>query len=256
MMDLEEAKTLLIILAMILSQPFGGVGVVNAKQNQNVQVLVQQLWSPDQSVRLTAKGKLAEIGSSAAPHLISLLTDLAAHSALPHFATGKEEEGQKYLREPGHDDLREYVITWRLIYDCVELLGDMKSAEAVPSIIQIMEQHPTIKVLETYTRDMKALVKIGEPAVEPLINVIKNAAAIAEAIAADPARRQVADATGPPKVLADRIRVRAAVVLGDIGDPRALSTLKELIKQGGPFERGDVNVQNAIKQIRLRLSKK
>lgn len=255
-MDSEIRKFLLtLILALGAAHSYAqGYCATAAIQeaDADIKVLVHQLWSRDVSEEISAKVKLSKIGLRAAPHLISLLTDLAAHSALPHFATNKAVERGKHFREPEAGDPREYEITWRLIYDCVDLLGDMKCAEAVPLIVQVMVEHPTMSMFESFKPDMKALVKIGEPAIEPLLDAIKNAAAIAEAVEADPARAPVADATGPPAALAVRIRVRAAKVMGEIGDPRALPILEDLLKPGAPFEHGDVSVQSAIEKIRSR----
>jgi HEAT repeat protein len=76
-----------------------------------------------------------------------------------------------------------------------------------------------------------------------LIEAIKNAASTAASFSG---------VTMKGATAANRIRRRAAMVLGEIGDRRALPTLKDLLKHGAPFEHGDPYVEAAIAALEKR----
>lgn len=95
---------------------------------------------------------------------------------------------------------------------------------------------------------MRDLVNIGEPAVPALIEAIGNASATAASLtgATTP---EVAAANYRTLEIAGRIRQRAAIVLAELGDRRALPILKDLLKAGGPFEHGNIYVELAVGRL-------
>jgi HEAT repeat protein len=236
------ALKLVITLILVLTslQPYARKAISPAAmQDTEIEAFIHQLCSTDENVRHRAKAELAFAGLQAAPYIIALLNDLAAHSAQQFLKPKKDDGRLTYIDEATSKDPHGYVATWGVIWDCAELLGDMKSAESVPVLIQIMAQHTDIS--GKIKPEMKALIQIGEPAVEPLIDTIKNATAMVQAITADPER----SASSP-----DLLSLRAAIVLGEIGDARALPVLEDLLKPGAPFEQGEVSIQSAIEKLK------
>jgi HEAT repeat protein len=219
------------------------------KQDQDIQAVAAGLWSPDDAIRTKAKADLISMGAKATKYLINLLVDLAEHRAGPHFATGKEVEGLEYWRNPSgpHRDAARFEITWRLIFDCMGVLAELKCGEAAPIIVEIMEERDHFDLAETMGPEHYALVKIGAPAVPTLIQAIENAEADAIAIYNDP---KGWPGVGLAPDLAVRIRIRAVNVLGEIGDKRALPVLEDLVKPGGSLEHYPGYVQPAINKIR------
>jgi HEAT repeat protein len=85
--------------------------------------------------------------------------------------------------------------------------------------------------------EMYALAEIGSSAVIPLIELIRGA--------------EAASKRSSHEVPAYRIQVRAARVLGEIGDARALPVLRTLLKQ-----KRDVMVGRAIEAIKQKNRRK
>jgi hypothetical protein len=132
-------------------------------QDSNIKVMIEKLWSPERA-RLEAKKEIMTTGLAAAPSLMELLARLADEMDQPHFATGKEREAEIFLKDPsGHPDLAEFVITWRLILDCTELLSQMKCVEAVPLLIRVMESRESLNVFEKWSPEMFDLANMGAP---------------------------------------------------------------------------------------------
>src|SRR5262249_48316800 len=99
-----------LILALAAMQPCLGKPRAPATiqdAGAEIKALVCQLWSPDQGERAKAMVDLGNIGPPAAPFLISLLKDLAAHSAERYYAIGKKNRGRKDFQESGHGDPHE-----------------------------------------------------------------------------------------------------------------------------------------------------
>jgi HEAT repeat protein len=238
-MILGRAATVILLLAFVSpswARAMPQVG--NEGRDPDVKRLVDQLWSAADDVRTKAKAALATAGRRAAPQLISLLGDLADHYYEPHFAKGTSAD-------EGVD------ITKRLIRDCFELLGDMRSAEAVPAMVRIMEQPPVMLLGKgIFAWQTQALAKIGKPAIAPLLEAMRDAALIAASIARDPKRGE--SLYGGPDSVADLIQARAATILGEIGDPVALPALRR-VRNGGELSEGaGFAIDEAIRKIHNR----
>lgn len=228
------------------AQPYGA-------QNPDVKLLISDLWSPDDAVRDSAKAGLVKVGPNAGPYLVSLIEEIRNHPKQHRFATGKEREGELFYQDPAaHAEMGKFVIDWRLVYDCVDVLGDLRYSEAAPIIIRVLTEREPCDLLETMGYEHYALVKIGEPAVPPLIDAIRNAASIAESIWGDGTDIRPCLSVANAEQLAGRIRQRAAMALRDIGDERAIPVLEDLLKPGQPFEYGNGYVQYALRVLRAR----
>ena len=228
--------------------------ITNDSQSQDsrIKTMIEQLWSPEERVRLEAKRELQKTGLPAAASLMALLTRLADEMYQPHFATGKELEGKEALKDPNrYSNLTELNITWRLILDCTELLSQMKCGEAVPLLIHVMERRVSLSLFEKWHPEMYDLANMGALAVPALIESIKNASSTAASLAGV----TTPGTTGANPWMIDRatrIRERAAIVLAEIGDIRALPTLKGLLLPGAPFEQGDPYIEAAIAELEKR----
>jgi len=186
-------------------------GQTSIKDDQ-VSSAIEQLWSADKTVSQTAKAKLIELGSSAIPPLLTLLKDLVEEQNTGHFIPDDEEEAKK-VREKLN-------IMARLTNDVYELVGRLHVVEAVPLLIKAMEERKVYNLWEKWSPDMQALAEIGPPAVPKLIESIENAEATSDR-----------DLDKGIEIEAFRIQIRAATVLGKIGDARALQILERLDKE-------------------------
>ena len=241
----------LMLCAPIMEVPAGSLWRVQ-KQDQDIKAVAVGLWSPDDTIRTKAKADLISAGAKATRYLTNLLVDLADHRAELHFATGKEAEGREYWKNPSgwHNFAARFEITWRLIFDCMDVLAELKHGEAAPIIVKIMEEREHFDLAETMGPEHYALVKIGAPAVPALIQAIENAEADAIAVFNDPTGWPGVGLAASPADLAVRIRLRAVNALGEIGDTRALPVLENLVRPGGVFEHEPDDVQRAMNKIR------
>jgi HEAT repeat protein len=165
--------------------------------------------------RATAKTRLLEIGVKAAPQLIATLRELT------QFA-------QESLA----------VTDWAVMEDCVELLGKMKSEEAVPAIIEALEIRMPSGREPKPLAEIRALEEIGPPAVPALVDALTRAP--------ETARKQKS-LYYPGERL---IQIRMAFALAEIGDPRAIPALEDLIKTQPSF--GSGFVADAVAKMRLK----
>jgi len=151
-------------------------------------------------------------------------------------------------------------INSRLIVDAISLLGDLRAAEGIPILIHIMENHDTY-CSGVFGSELEALSNIGSPALGSLYSVIEKARI--KAVKAH-FRRPIIfgfvislsreedddDHTDDPEELesiynnipldaedkfeieriAFRIKQKAIMVIGKIGDKQALSFLEPLIE--------------------------
>jgi HEAT repeat protein len=211
--------------------PQGGWGVKDA----DLSVLLEELYATDD---IPARTAILRAGPVAAPGLLALLQDLADHKDEPHFVKGREQELRQYLGDPaGNSKLAaEYDITGRLIDDCIVLLGHLRSGRAAPVILKLLEAEPVGTGEPKCLLETRALEEIGEPAVLPLIDALRNAGKIAASI---------------PHGNVRAIRARISLALMDIADPRAIPALEDLIKRGGEFK-GDRSIKSAIDEMRLK----
>ncbi len=219
----------------------------HADRNQ-VSDYIELLKSSEEAKRQEGKEKLFHIGSDAIGPLISLLEDLFKDDFTPWFASGRAEEGKEVWERrqraldsgdagaarAAWDQLAQLEISGRLKNDVMEILGRLQAQAAVPLLIRIMEEREIDNLWEKMRSEMYALVAIGSPAVPRLIELIKEA--------------KVAAKRNPHGISAYRLQVRAAKVLGLIGDARALPVLKELLRRGK-----DVIVSQAIEQIKHKI---
>jgi HEAT repeat protein len=227
-----KTATQALLLLSILPQPAKAQAPVisTASREANVRSLVDRLWSEDDE---QAKADILRAGPRAAPYLIMLLTEVGDEQFHPHFALRKEQEGEAFWRDPtANNPLRKYEITQRLITDCEELLVALSPDYAAPAILRALEAIPVFgqeKMWEQY----RLLAQIGRPAVPALIDALLSGHSIAGA---------------PPN--AGPIQFRAAMALGEIGDPRALPALESILAPGAGHGRSVFS--DAIDKIRSR----
>jgi len=113
----------------------------------------------------------------------------------------------------------------------LNVLGDPKSDEVIARLIEFMNEPESENATKEYwNAAMEALAKIGGPAVPKLMEAIQGAPNKA-------ASKRFADGTGLSdfgiRVETSKIQTRAAMVLGRIGDARALPVLKALRSDNG-----------------------
>lgn len=173
--------------------------------NGQADLAVKQLQSPKEAERQAAKETLIQLGSSAIPPLVKVLKDLVANQNRSYVIPDEDEEAE---------------IQSRLQPDVYELLGRLHAEEAVPLLIKAMEERQPYKLSEYCDLDMRALVEIGPAAVPRLIESMEEAETTAEQ-----------NEHEGLQVTALMIKLRAGMVLGDIGDVRALPILEKLEKE-------------------------
>jgi hypothetical protein len=165
--------------------------------------------------------------------------------------------GEKFDKiSEAYDRILYLAINARLMADLIELLGDLRAEEAVPVFIEIMERRRIHKPTDSFGIEMIGLVRIGSPAVPSLLRAIDQAQEKAAlfndintfkgfVIEADPTDDELEDIEDADQQdlaaeleeedkidirnRASRIQLRAASVLGEIGDRRALPQLRKLL---------------------------
>ncbi|HYL98067.1 MAG TPA: hypothetical protein VEZ90_03860 [Blastocatellia bacterium] len=215
---------------------------------------VAKLWSAREPERQKGIEQIRELGAVAAPPLVSLLTDLV-HDQRPRFAPQNEPAGARalseYLRNPESKALRAKLdaltINARLMGDAVELLGDLKSEQAVPILLEILNRSYRGRPAP----EIPALRKIGSPAVPKLISDLDESHIRAIGLrfvrygwSADertsnnastaPSQNQVFEPPPDSPGLSEQawiseIRYDVALILGLIGDQAALPALRNLL---------------------------
>lgn len=222
------------------------IGYTKSQQEEDrAQEYIRRLKSEDESVRATAKKNLIQLGPKAAKPLIALLEELINNPS-PVYTLGKEKEGEQVYEElkklPSEkmtaekvnrlvDQMMKVSIGARLQNDVCELLGKIRSAEAVPTLMTLMLQQEPGSLFIKFTQAMGALADIGTPAVPALIQSIvdgeKNiAAAKVKTSPLSAEEKLIREA----KIYLNRYnQMRAAVILEDIGDARALPVLENLL---------------------------
>jgi HEAT repeat protein len=186
----------------------------------DVRVLIDEL-STDR--RTTAKARLLEIGARSAPYLITRLRDLTEFVEEPRFVS---DDAIKDYDPENDPEVRRRHTAWDVIGDCLDLLGWMKSEEAVPAIIKVLEIIPLAGREPKRLGPIRALEEIGTPAVPALIDALARAP--------ETARNQKS-----PYYPGERtLQIRMAFALAQIGDPQAIPALENLIKIEPTFSRG------------------
>jgi HEAT repeat protein len=215
------------------------------------------LWSPDENERRAAKQELIQIGDPTIPPLLSLLEDIFRNPNKFYFATGKEMEGAEAMRlwEDGvtTEDLSNLEIGWRLRDDCYELLGRLRAIEAVPLLLRIMERQDIFTGFSTLSAEMRVMVEIGPPAVPNLIEAMEKAKERAASIGFGGPQPTEEEKERIITSEAAKFRARVAMVLGEIGDERALPVLEKFLERSDELglRRLDIQfIEKAIRQIK------
>lgn len=151
----------------------------------------------DRSIPLAAGYALVKIGEPAVESLLRAMKD--KNWRIRGVAMGALAEiGSPGAVDPIIEALNDS--DWRVQKIACDCLGEMKNEKVVEPLIQAMDNpHPDVNATAS-----EAIVKIGEPAVEPLIKALK-----------DEKRR---------------FRRNFARALGEIGDARAFEPMIELLK--------------------------
>jgi PBS lyase HEAT-like repeat len=212
--------------------------VGHGQNDKEAKALVMQLWSEDDVERNVAKVQLLKLGPGAVPPLIALLRDLLRNPG-PRYVPGKEREGQEEAdrffelppteRSEAARRLIRLSIDWRLKADVYELLGKLRAEEATPLLIEAMEREERHSLIAGMSPVMRSLAAIGSAAVPALIASLENAETTAGSLSG------IWDSSISPEVVgrsleddANRIRVRAILVLEAIGDSRAIPALENI----------------------------
>ena len=254
---------------------------------------VQGLWSPDKEHRERAKSEISLGGHAVEAELVRALTELVEDQR-PRYATGREAEGEAILNVmlqgeiPFRDNLFElhnHIINRRLMLDIIDLLGRLKSEAAIPLLISILERRAMImrsvySSTEAVGPEMKALSRIGGPAVPALIVALGGARSTAEREEEDinigwgpssqPTEEGEVLLSSYPQTEEDlqedieeterrthKIRLRVVMTLGRVRDRAALPALKrlseELSKEGPAARRESLepNVVGSVFDLRL-----
>ncbi|MGH9822080.1 MAG: HEAT repeat domain-containing protein [Blastocatellia bacterium] len=212
-------------LAVVLGLPLCPAVPVRHRakaSDADVKLLIDQLSTGN---RAMAKTRLLEIGAKAAPQLISRLRDLTKFVEEPLVVDAAKSKTFDHYNDP---EVRRRYAAWDTMEDCIELLGDLKSEEAVPSIIKVLEIRMESGREPKLLDEILALKEIGAPAVPALIDALARAPETAR-------KRKLAYYPGEWL-----IQARMAFALAEIGDPRAIPALDNLIKIEPTFSRGFV----------------
>jgi len=141
------------------------------------------------------------------------------------------------------DLLRDIETTTRLKTEDIHVLGDPKSEGVITRLIDYMGEPDQTGRMNSWNAAMEALAKIGSPAVPKLIEAIQDAPNRAASF-------RFADGTKLSGIYiqteTDKLRIRAAMVLGRIGDARALPVLRDLPRENGAMS---LYVSEALKSI-------
>jgi HEAT repeat protein len=212
---------------------------LTATGDDAVNKAIQGLWSPRDSDRAGSKDQILQLGPQSITALIKLIDDLADKPG-PRFATGKEEEGRRLwdrvqssidkLDAHTWNALNEVEISSRLYKDALELLGKLRAEEAVPLVVRLMSTDT--QVLSKKHSEMQTLVQIGNAAIAKLLEILETPD---ETLASDsywlgPDHEYI---RGPRnfRFVPRFIKSRAAMVLGQIGDPRVLPELESALQR-------------------------
>jgi HEAT repeat protein len=233
--------------------------------NKEMREAADALCSANPEERAQAKDAIFRMGSSAVPFLVAELDDLlmGEHTI---YANGRELDAKRALaryetailtgddkeRQQALEEVTNLVVTSRFRNDIIELLGRLKAVQAIPSLIAAMRGEQSAGASEQMSMAMRSLVEIGRPSVPPLLKLLEDAETVASS-APNVANTKVTQAEKRISTRLEvlRIRARAAMVLGEIGDPRALPVLEGLLSSSqdqilAPY------VAAAINRIRTR----
>ena len=223
-MRLHAVLLTIAVMAFALALPlFAGSSQVKNRalnsRGQDVRTVVSQLRSADPNVRKAAKEEVLRFGDAAIPALLEVLKLLVDNqNRLPALEQGPEELKKLDREVNAWTEVRE---------DVCQLLVALRATEAIPLLIRNMEERRRDNVFEKCRPDMETLVRFGESAVPGLIKSIEGAEATS-ARNQRPGGNRREGTWISPDISAVTIQIRAAEVLGDIGDIRALIILEKL----------------------------
>jgi len=231
-------------------------------QAAKVQSAMDGLWSANDHDRMRAKAELIRLGDKAVPELTSLLKDLITDGTA-RYARGTEQEGEAFnkkleevkdkadLEKLGSEALnnpRVITINYRLKTDVCEILATLKAEAAVPPLIEMMWKEDRISAWESFNPAMEALIGIGNGCVPQLIEAIDNAESLVAVRIGSESPFTPEEIERMIKRDADELRVRAAMVLGRIGDERALPVVQRLM-DAAPDNSLRVHIRDALKNL-------
>jgi hypothetical protein len=241
-----------------------GTPMPHPNPQSRVELAIKKLWSPNEIERVEGVDELLEIGPASIEKLTSLLAELI-NDQRPRFVPGKEQEGERALQEyllsarrfySGDVDYDEtgdargrvstLTMNSRLMTDVVYLLGELKAEQAISLLMVMVNRHWESNHLgfKFDTPDAAALVRIGAPAVPHLVKNLDEATVRGygfgplvygwRVVVED--EQEDFDEEDPDDEL-DRqthvgnVRLRVAILLGEIGDTRALPLLEKLLAE-------------------------
>lgn len=198
---------------------------------------IRDLSSSDPLERLQAKRRLVELWPSSGPPLLDTLAELT-RNPYPRYPIGQEQEGARLLERHNRKiesaesedaieshELANLIITTRLRDDIISVIGDLRMTEAIPLLIEIMLDEQSLGATEQMNGAMIALKQIGEPAVPALIATLES---VDKSPSAEMSPHYNIEAAETASARISIFRSRAAMVLGEIGDIRALPALESL----------------------------
>lgn len=250
-------NTAFLLTNITISAVLGITPAQTPTETDRVALAVKRLQSPDDVERQAAKEEIIQIGSAAISSLLSLLEDIFRNPNKLYFATGKEIEGADAVQRWEDGISKDYPsnleIGWRLRDDAYELLGRLRAVESVPLLLRIAESRESFARFSTLTAEMRVLVEIGPPLVPLLIEEMEKAKERAASIRFGDPQPTQEEKTRFINGEAAKMRARAARILGEIGDKRALPSLEKLLEQSSELDswRPDLPfIEGAIKRIK------
>ena len=186
---------------------------------RKIEDTLTKLQSGNESDVLETKAELLEMGRIVIEPLISLLKELNNH------AGERSLSAADYVAEQRKQSLDAHAksMSENAIYD---VLGQLHAAEAVPLLVIIMEEEEIDNLFQGMSPVMRALAQIGDAAVPRLIESIDTAAVLLASRRTQEALGNLVRGKGAIEL--GRIQLRATLVLGEIGDPRAVPALQRL----------------------------
>jgi PBS lyase HEAT-like repeat len=255
------ANQFLQLFVIVFFLCLGGTLMPHGSHQSQTDIAIKKLWSPNESESADGVNELLRMGPASIEKLTSLLGELV-NDQRPRFAPGSEEDGERALQEYVRDARRLYseggdcaetmaakdrltalTINSRLMTHVVHVLGELKAEQAIPLLMEMVNRHweGSYLGLEFDTPETAALERIGVVSVPLLIENLNEATI--RAYGFEPlvhGWRVVVDEDddeADPEEELDRqthignVRLRVALVLGDIGDTRALPYLEELLAE-------------------------
>ncbi len=251
-MHITTIAIILHLAANSLQYPVGlSTGVTNQAQDDTVTQAIRGLWSRHDSIRVAAKTKILTVGTIAIDPLVSLLSELLETIRKPHIVAGQRRLEPSSESPSGYEP-REG-ITWRVIYDCCELLGRLKAYEAVALLIQVIEVDDVPLMLPRLLPEINALILIGKPAESALIEEMKNAFQKAGSLVG----QKLPDGDERKLLLQERkasdIQIQVGVALQMIGDNSTIEALEALMKSEAYLGRSARDIiEHTMARIRTR----